>query len=307
MLCADIGKLGVIMDLKQEKKVSVIMPVYNGEQFLKLAIESILKQTYKNFELIIVNDNSTDNSQVIVEEFKKVDDRIKLINNEKNLKLPSSLNVGFKASTGDYLTWTSDDNMLFPNMLDKLVVELNNGASFVYANMDYIDRNGNKMPIQTDRGNDIWRENVVGACFMYTREVYEKVGEYDKNAFLVEDYDYWLRVALNYRLSHINEVLYSYRIHDNSLSGTRLNEVLIATITQLKKYIEKDEIDINTCNKIRMQFVHYYYRLGMQGELKKELKYLKGVDRELYNSIDIVLRLNQFLPKKIIEILRKIK
>ena len=101
--------------------VSIILPVYNGEQYLKQAIESVLNQTYTNFELIIVNDCSTDNTAVIIESFVRIDTRIKVINNKENKKLPASLNIGHNIATGDYMTWTSHDNILKPNFIEILL------------------------------------------------------------------------------------------------------------------------------------------------------------------------------------------
>ena len=104
-----------------EKKVSIVLPVYNGEQFLSLSIESVLSQTYQNWELIIVNDCSTDNSPAIMEKYVEKDPRIRIIHNAENQKLPESLNIGFRAARGDYFTWTSDDNMYKPDAIETMV------------------------------------------------------------------------------------------------------------------------------------------------------------------------------------------
>ena len=89
--------------------ISIVLPVYNGEQYIDKAVESIIGQTYKNWELILVNDCSTDHTLEILEEYAGKDVRIRIINNTHNLKLPASLNVGFENAKGRYLTWTSDD------------------------------------------------------------------------------------------------------------------------------------------------------------------------------------------------------
>ena len=127
-----------------EKKVSIVLPVYNGEQFLSLSIESVLSQTYQNWELIIVNDCSTDNSPAIMEKYVEKDPRIRIIHNAENQKLPESLNIGFRAARGDYFTWTSDDNMYKPDAIETMVSVLDTHpeCGLVYCDMDYIDNQG---------------------------------------------------------------------------------------------------------------------------------------------------------------------
>ena len=101
-------------------KISVILPSYNGERYIAQSIQSVIDQTETDWELIIVNDCSKDNTLKICEDFAKKDKRIRVITNETNKKLPASLNVGFAHANGKYLTLTSDDNHYRPNALDTL-------------------------------------------------------------------------------------------------------------------------------------------------------------------------------------------
>ena len=128
------------------KKISIVMPVYNGEKYLRESIESIREQTCQNWELILVNDCSTDNSPAIMQEYEKKDSRIKVVHNSQNKKLPGSLNIGFEHAAGEYFTWTSDDNRYKPRALERMAAILENdaGIGLVYADMDYIDEEGNK-------------------------------------------------------------------------------------------------------------------------------------------------------------------
>ena len=100
--------------------ISIVMPVYNGEKFLKQSIESVIGQSYKDWELILVNDCSTDRSLEIMQCYAESDNRIKIINNEINKKLPKSLNVGFAQACGKYYTWTSDDNMFHKDAIREM-------------------------------------------------------------------------------------------------------------------------------------------------------------------------------------------
>ena len=101
-------------------KVSIVLPTYNGEDYLRESIESVISQTFTDWELIIVNDCSTDSTPKIAEAYAAKDCRIRVIHNEKNQKLPNSLNIGFESASGDYLTWTSDDNIFHHEALIKM-------------------------------------------------------------------------------------------------------------------------------------------------------------------------------------------
>src|ERR1017187_1387375 len=100
--------------------ISIVLPTYNGSKYIRTSIDSCLHQTFPNFELIIVNDCSTDDTASIVEEYVAKDDRIKIIHNIQNKKLPLSLNKGFEIAKGKYFTWTSDDNYYAPHALQTL-------------------------------------------------------------------------------------------------------------------------------------------------------------------------------------------
>ncbi|HXL56803.1 MAG TPA: glycosyltransferase family 2 protein, partial [Chitinophagaceae bacterium] len=100
--------------------ISIVLPTYNGSKYIRTSIESCLNQTFTDFELIIVNDCSTDNTASIIEEYAAKDSRIIIIHNAFNKKLPLSLNTGFDIAKGKYHTWTSDDNYFAPNALEIL-------------------------------------------------------------------------------------------------------------------------------------------------------------------------------------------
>ena len=102
-------------------KVSIVLPTYNGEEYIRQSIDSIRNQTFEDWELIIVNDYSTDGTSLIIREYEKKDSRIIVIENSENKKLPASLNIGFRSATGKYFTWTSDDNRYLPNALQCMV------------------------------------------------------------------------------------------------------------------------------------------------------------------------------------------
>jgi len=213
-----------------EPLVSVVLPTYKRAHLLAQAIRSVLDQTHTHLELIVVDDNSPDDTAAVVQSFD--DPRIRYVKNDPNLKLPRALNRGFALARGDYLTWTSDDNLFIENAIEKMVNRLQAGdCDFVYA--DYYlfseqDAEGRPLDVHHDKLPDsmqLEKGNHIGACFLYTRKVYEEIGDYDPELFLVEDYDYFIRVARRFRFCHIPEALYYFRRDDNTLYLSRFGEV----------------------------------------------------------------------------------
>lgn len=219
--------------------ISVILPVFNGEKYLQQSIRSILEQTYENWELIIVNDCSTDNTEEIAQRYAKIDKRIRVINNLENKKLPASLNIGFSNAKGQYFTWTSDDNAYAKDAFEKLRKNLiDNNVDFVFSDYQVIDEEDYILYNQvTGPVEELPYYNNVGACFLYKKEIQVHLKGYNVNKFLVEDYDFWLRVYWKYKMLHISESLYFYRIHAKSLTSERKKEVELAEIKLLEENV----------------------------------------------------------------------
>ncbi len=209
--------------------VSIILPTYNGSKYLGQSVESCLGQTYKNLELIVVDDGSTEDIAGTLKPYK--DPRLRLFRHEKNLGLPHALNTGFRSSTGQYLTWTSDDNYYAPNAIEEMsrFLQTYPEVDFVYAESYILDeRDGNPTPkVQRNAlPDDLTVRNGIGPCFLYKRKVYETIGEYDPRFFLSEDYDYWIRVARRFRMQRLFRPLYYYRWHVGSLTCRYSPEVI---------------------------------------------------------------------------------
>lgn len=265
--------------MQNKEKISVILPVYNGEDHVAEAIESVLQQTYNNWELIIVNDCSTDSTSQILESYARKDSRVRVVTNPVNFKLPRSLNEGFRNATGEYYTWTSDDNRYRPNALERLVKALqeDKDAVMVYSDFTLIDDKDNVIRLfEKDEPEIIPFINPVGASFLYTREVAEKVGGYDANLFLAEDYDYWIRIWREGKIIHINEDLYLYRLHDKSLTSTRADAIQ----RQVYKTLEKHFLFLY--NKMRTKrekkkFLDNLLEYGYCMDRKTIMRYLTSV------------------------------
>jgi L-malate glycosyltransferase len=201
--------------------VSIVLPTYNGTQYLAEAIESCLIQTYPHLELIIVDDGSTTDIRPLLSTLD--DTRVRYFRHETNTGLPTALNTGFAEVRGKYLTWTSDDNRYHADAVGRMVayLEAHSEIGLVYAGCREIDEHGVPGHVLPPPPPEcIWTTNCVRACFLYRREVRDRIGLYDTEAPLVEDYDYWLRTARWFRLGRLDAILYDLRVHPRRLTST---------------------------------------------------------------------------------------
>ena len=211
--------------------ISVVMSVYNAEKYLRKAIDSILKQTYANFEFIIIDDCSTDGSTSIIESYN--DERIKLIKNEVNMQLPASLNRGIRLSKGKYIARMDADDISLPdrfakqiNYLDKHPEVAALGGSF-----QSIDADGNKLNIYHPlRGKNLskyllYPSPMPHPTVMMRRDVILKDNLfYDEKFSSAQDYDLWLRISKKYKIDNLPDILLFYRKHNNRISISKRQE-----------------------------------------------------------------------------------
>lgn len=210
--------------------VSVIVPVYNGEKYIMQTMSSLTSQRFQDYEIIVVDDGSTDNTQKLVKHFF-FDRRVRLVTKE-NGGTGSALNMGHSMARGKYATWCSADNIYLPNFLLELVVALQQceqeklPIEFVYSDFAYMDQNGNKIKDQVHEKPQT-REDLVngydlGISFMYTMALWRKTGLYWPN--ICEDYEWAVRAAQHTHFGLIKSVLAAYRVHPNQISGNRKDE-----------------------------------------------------------------------------------
>ena len=214
-------------------KVTVLMPVYNGERFIRDAIESILKQTYQNYEFIIVNDGSTDSTEKIVKSYKDI--RIKLINNPSNLGIIGSLNKGLEHASGDYIARQDSDDIAEKDRLELQVkvLEENEGIHLVSCDLQSIDSNS--------RPRDKWLRSCKSEYIpwllmfdnwlaghsqvMFRRKTTMDLGGYSYQWIHAEDYDLWSRIArADKAIAIIPHCLQQYRVHAQSISKQKEDE-----------------------------------------------------------------------------------
>lgn len=251
-----------------EPLVSIVLPVYNGEEYLRQSIDSVIAQTYQNWELLILDDCSTDASPEIAKAYCQSDPRIRYYRNEHNLRLPGNLNRGFSLAKGEYLTWTSDDNKYRPTAIEKLVraLQTHPNAHLAFASCQIIDEEDR--PIEFIMVNERSKKRIigtdtVGACFLYTRKAYETVGDYDAGCVLVEDYDYWQRIFHHFDTVAIEEILYDYRFHSGALTSTMKKEEHAKT---LEKVLLKNRAGFGRQDVEG----NYYYYQGLYSSREKQ-------------------------------------
>lgn len=220
-----------------QNKVSVVIPVYNSAKFLKESIDSILNQSYKNIEVIVVNDGSVDNSQQILEQyFEKI-----TVISQKNSGLASALNVGIKHSTGKWFKWFSPDDVMFPNTMDILVNEAEKYSNtIVYSDWEIIDKNSNKVrSFQESNYNDLSQFDFTIRLFdgqlvninsaLIPTELFIVGFMFEKlDDPVAIDYDFLLRCAMlnKTRFHLISKPLIQYRIHSTQLSHKNISHTL---------------------------------------------------------------------------------
>src|SRR5574344_891326 len=206
-------------------KISVLMPVYNEkEEYLRIAIESILNQTYKDFELIIINDGSTNNVEDVILSYN--DTRIKYIKNEKNLKLVKTLNKGIDLARGEYIARMDSDDESLPERFEKQVEFLDEHKEIGLCGTYYevTNKGFDKFPTEDlDIKIALFNDCVIGHPTVMLRSELIKNNKYDENFEYTEDYALWCKIASQTKFVNIPEVLLNYRWHGNNTCAKKKN------------------------------------------------------------------------------------
>ena len=284
--------------------ISIIIPCYNHADYLAQSIESIINNCSYSYEIIVVNDGSTDNTLEILSNYS-ANERI-LVLNQENSGIANALNAGFNLAKGSFVTWTSADNAYKNSALDKLTSFLidNPDIDLVYSDVELIDQNSKtlknsqyRLENQDKKNTSILRlprdvntlslysDNFINACFLYRRWAVDLLDGYKKELLGFEDYEYWLKILAAGKISHINteEVLYRYRLHSNSLTSN----LDAQDLSQKQKLIVKkynDIINLYTANNCEQKL-----RIEQDSFLKKEYK-TKSI-KEFISSLPLVHKL----------------
>lgn len=208
--------------------VSIVLPVRDGAAYLSGAIEALLEQTLGDFELVCVDDASSDATPQILRAHARRDPRLAILTNANRRGLPASLNIGFARARGALHTWMSHDNLARPQMLERLVAALRAAphSAIAYGGYAEIDEQGEASGNQPAQpASHLLLANVVGAAFLYRSQVWAALGGYDEALEGVEDYDFWLRARRRFAFTRVEEDVLRYRLHPASLSATRAADI----------------------------------------------------------------------------------
>lgn len=211
--------------------ISVLMPAYNAEKHIALAIESILSQTFADFEFIIIDDASLDRTPLIIEEYAKKDQRIVFLKNSQNLKISGTLNIGLQTAKGEFICRMDADDWSYPERLGTQLDFMKEHPEVVIsgANIEVCDQNLDILNIRTYPKTDPQIRNKIlklnpfaHPVTFYKTEIAKKVGGYDANFNLAEDYDLYFRMGKYGQFANISKVLLKLRTHSQSLSAQQM-------------------------------------------------------------------------------------
>ncbi len=224
--------------------VSVLMPVYNCERYVAAAIESVLSQTVRDFELVVADDRSDDRTLSIVESYARKDSRIVAYRNPNNLGIAANRNALVKRAKYRYVAWQDGDDLSLPARLERQlrVMEGDERVAICGCHLQFFDENGD-LGVRRYATNDaelrktIFRYSPVaqpGA--MIRRSVFDDVGGYDEALVGAEDLDMSFRIGSKYRFANVDEVLLRYRVHRQSITQRRIKQLEWDTIRVRRRY-----------------------------------------------------------------------
>lgn len=224
--------------------VSVVIPAWNSEGILDDAVASIVGQSYRNLEIIIINDASTDSTGSVADAWVSKDSRIRVVHNEKNLGIGANRDKGIKESRGLYICWQDADDISYPDRVEKQVKVLESDSSIgvVGGFLQFFDETGDGV-VRTYSSDDeslrrhIFRYNPVAQpATMFRREVFEVVGSYDKSLSVSEDLDMMLRLGESFKFANIASPAIRYRQLGSSLTASKLKEMERTTLRLRRQF-----------------------------------------------------------------------
>ncbi|MEM7688758.1 MAG: glycosyltransferase [Pseudomonadota bacterium] len=236
-------------------KLSVVMSVYNGEEFIETAIECILNQTYTDFELILINDGSKDGSLALMQSYADKDKRVRIID-QQNTGLTIALRRGVDAARGEYIARMDVDDLSLPDRFEKqmALIDAQPDLIAVTTDVEHVFENGTR--IGSSRLNRDPRllplllifSNAIGGHgqMIYSREAYHAAGGYDPDFNLAEDYDLWARLADLGPFGRVPEFLYRYRVgHDSVSSLNKTKQFEVAGRVSRRQYTNVTGIELD--------------------------------------------------------------
>lgn len=305
----------------RQPKVSVIITTYNRADYLGFAIDSVLSQTFEDFELIIIDDGSTDGTKELVNSYQ--DERI-IYHYQENRGQNPARNKGMAISNGEYIAHLDSDDMWIPSKLEKQVyiLENNYNIGLVYCGTQLIDGMHNVIgtqPIVIHNGkvlDKLLMTNFLynGSCAIFRKDCLKKVGFFDESFKRMTDWEFYLKFAIYYKFFGINEYLLKYRIHNETMSKD-FNSYKAYGIKILEKIFAHKDLDPkylkfkNRAIALRHRYMgRRYFENKYPDEARKGFIEALKTDRTLYYQSDtFILFMLTYLPQNLIDQLRNIK
>lgn len=259
-------------------KVSVIMAAYNAEPYVAMAVDSVLRQTYTDFEFIVIDDGSNDRTWSILSEYD--DSRLICIRNPSNLGLTRTLNRGLELAQGEYIARQDADDLSLPHRLLRQVqaLDLQPAIGLLGTWWLTVDASGQGIQhvrVPTDSHEIVQRLPVdlvvTHATVMVRRSCLDAVGHYCLEAGSAEDLDLWLRIAEQCQISNVPEELYHVRVHGNSVVGSGLERHLESICCVLKSHLKRWEHGSQGVMSTRT-IARCYVRLACQDFMMDRIK-----------------------------------
>ena len=266
--------------------VSVIMPLYNHEKFVSEAIDSVLNQDFKDFELIIIDDGSKDRSRDIIKKYREKDNRIKLIFHEENKGIAKTTNDGIDAAKGKFIALIDSDDVWLENKLNKQLKILEKDENLmvwteghvINENSDLVDVTFTKMHYATNRKksgnifNDLLINNLIfKSSLIFKKKKIDKI-KFNERLKILDDYQFEISLARKYKYYFIKEPLVKYRRHGTNITLERKTLTRDKIILQsfLLKIYDKD-IRKSIKWYLNLEIINEYFKIG---EIRKSRAYI---------------------------------
>lgn len=263
--------------------ISIVVPVYNNIHFLKEAMNSLKIQTYKNFEVIVVNDGSFEIKKIrkIINFFKK-DFKTYLINYKNNKGVSYALNKGIKKSKGKYISWLSHDDYFHPNKLLKQINSIKkNEEKIVFTSFYQVDENRNikktkkyKKFLFEYKYHILFRDDINLSTALFSKKIFKKVGYFDLKKKHTQDYDMMFKMFKKFKVEIINEPLFYSRQHKKQTSKIQKNDVynekknfILLNINKISRIFERSNI-------FKKSYIVFFLRLKNICEVNTRIKKL---------------------------------
>lgn len=284
----------------KEPLVTVILPCYNGEKYIRLAIESILNQTYKNLEILVINDGSTDNSMSIIESYCAEDNRIILISNHINLGLIKTLNLGIDLAKGHYISRMDADDISHHSRIQKQVsylienpeidligcraISIGTDGQILSKKESQLYLEKTTIKISSLLTQALFHGSILGKASVFINNKYSE--EYKHS----EDFELWNRIqSQGFAIENLNESLYYYRINPIGVSATNTSWQNQSHNEASKKYLE-----IHLKKEVPMELVRIINNRPIENISFMEYKDSKLLFKSIFSSVKMTQELANY-------------